>query len=191
MSKTLRLFYRIFSCLLNISNGHNAPAPPSFSFVKYPRPLRVNNKIYWEVVVNWATYYLKINIFKYLFKTFSVDRYWPALANAPTSILPKVKTEQHSVPCKYRFFRSPHPPVQNPEYAPEMKEYMDKQHEQNLRRLCLISLPQSCWSNPSIRKVSTQPPLPPPPNLAEMGSTTFNNLLKVTVTFFLFGVCEI
>ena len=166
------------------------PPPPSFSFVKYPRPLRVNNKIYWEVVVNWATYYLKINIFKYLFKTFlliDIYQHWPMVP--PVSYL---RWKQNSTLCPVNIdFLDLTPPVQNPEYAPEMKEYMDKQHEQNLRRLCLISLPQSCWSNPSIRKVSTQPPLPPPPNLAEMGSTTFNNLLKVTVTFFLFGVCEI
>ena len=97
MSKTLRLFYRIFSCLLNISNGHNAPAPPSFSFVKYPRPLRVNNKIYWEVVVNWATYYLKINIFKYLFKTFlliDIYQHWPMVP--PVSYL---RWKQNSTLC--------------------------------------------------------------------------------------------
>ena len=60
VSKTLSLFYKIFFCLQNISTLKKislypllraeitggaimAPPHPSFSFVKYPRPLRVNS----------------------------------------------------------------------------------------------------------------------------------------------------
>ena len=50
VSKTLRLFYKIFFCLQNIStlkksaSSHNYEPPPPrhFCFLKYTRPLRVN-----------------------------------------------------------------------------------------------------------------------------------------------------
>ena len=55
VAKTLRLFYKVFFCLqilvpqkislfpllrAEINGGAVMPPPPSFSFVKYPRPLR-------------------------------------------------------------------------------------------------------------------------------------------------------